>query len=178
MIKILHKFTNEHLYSLKRSSLRDGRDIVTQSCESLDLSYGVVAQIIFETELDESNWTDSVVSNVDFHTSFFWDSNFSNASFKNVLWHNASLKNSDFSNAELIKVRFLGADLENCDFSGCLLDEVAFGKNNLGGYSSIKGTDLSNTDLSSCDFQNVYYNDATKFPASFKVDEHLGLQKF
>lgn len=57
-------------------------------------------------------------------------------------------------------------DRRHANFSGANL-----GRNNLGGRSSIKGTDLTDANLEGANLADAVFDDATKFPTGFNPRE-------
>jgi len=144
--------------------------LITKSCEGIDLTETLVCDLIFETQLDESVWDRSIITNVDFYSSFFWHSSFFEADLKSVLFYDTDSTDNIFDKVKFNDVTFRGGSLDGSVFRESKLSNVHFGKNNLGGEVSLRNVDFTDATFENVSFRGALYDRSTKFPHSFRPE--------
>jgi len=114
-------------------------------------------------------------------------SEFEGASWEGVTLYDAQLNGKNFMNANLYWAGFFKANLDGANFENAVLQGVNLnaasclktnfrganlGQDNLGGSSSLQGTDLTGAILNHAIFTGAQYDDETVFPKGFSPKSH------
>lgn len=167
----------ERLEKLKIKSLRDDRGLVTQSLEGASFVGEELSDLIFESDCDETHWSDAKLNDIEYCMCALSGVNFDQAELINCTFFDCYSNRASFRSTTLRNVKFAGGALINAEFVGSVLIDVSFETNALG-----HGIDLSNADFSGAIFENVSFykskfNSRTVFPSGFKPALIEGLKR-
>jgi uncharacterized protein YjbI with pentapeptide repeats len=144
--------------------------------DSRSFQAGVFSCLDFELcGFDASNWTNSDLYRVRFFGDILRDANFTEAGLRQVEFYGAHMCCINFQRCSLSDVAFQAANLKDADFSGATLQGVRFGRDNVGGTTSLQGALFQGADFADVSFDGVDYNRGTRFPDGFKPAHCPGL---
>jgi uncharacterized protein YjbI with pentapeptide repeats len=147
------------------------RDDYVKDCriswDYLDARYLNLSKLPFvNASLHEARFDGSELFNAHFDSAWLWNAHFDGAGLVHAHFDSAILRDAHFDGAGLGYTHFDSAGLSSAHFDGAILYSAHFNG------AIIYGADFSKTHLLTPNhFENVLYNEYTKFPDGFKLPE-------